>query len=200
MRTDRNSGRARGFTLLELIIVVAIVAILSSVAIFATVRRSEALTIEAASGFLQSRIERAQSLASVAGARAGTAQLLFEPSCHQEANDPQLWIRLNPATGVVTYPARLAIAGGTGAVTVQCEDFDLQAKAKGLATFTAPTANLVFAFTADGRVIQPGGTNRSIFFQLVHTETARRAGWRVLASGVMCASTDPTRNTCDEDA
>jgi prepilin-type N-terminal cleavage/methylation domain-containing protein len=198
-----------GFTLLEMVVVVGIVAILLAVAIFAIARSKDTMTVERAAALLRTRVEKAQSIAAIAGSRLGTPRVTLDGSCVADANEPnQLWINVNG--GQVTIPSRADVQGD-GTIVVSCDPWDLDALTRGMALFDpgvgANEQPASFAFTADGRLIVPRGAAQpanGLLFLLRKTDDNRKFGFRVLPSGLFCNATtpNPTNRTlfCNEDS
>lgn len=195
----------RGFTLLELVIVVGIVAIVVGLAVFQFNQSRRRVSIERAMSDFQGRVLRAQSLASVAGSRLGPvadlagagARFVYGPTCTNQPAQQQLWIRFNGAT--VEIPAQLTYNDATDQLTVECETFDLAALTRGLAVFNAPAAGFVFGFSPNGRAITPAGPAAPIFVEVANPADFKTYAFRVLPSGVLCPATAVGGPLCDEE-
>lgn len=202
-----------GFTLVEVVIVVAIIGVLAALAGANLTRVRERRTLDQQMSFIQSRIERAQALAAVAGSRLGTNRILYDPSCTPpggvvapDGTNPlaQLWVRVAPPN--IQVPTNLVPAGPN--VTVFCRTFAInQDPEDGLpinATFVAPAlVNAAqFAFTASGRLVFNGApAAQHVYLQAAMTTgTPIPSGLRILPSGVMCRnSVDNPVAPCAEE-
>lgn len=195
-------GRAarRGFSLIEIVVVVAIVAIGTGIAVYSSSRNKEILSADRATAAVRVRVERAQALAAVAGSRLGTPRVILAGACVPGPTpDPYLWVQVN-TDGTIVLPAEV-IQNGDGTVTLQCEVFDINAETRGDASLEYPAATTVFGFTADGRLFMPTAApgNRSFYFGVRSTNGGRRFAFRVLPSGVICTAGEPDTVRCAEE-
>jgi prepilin-type N-terminal cleavage/methylation domain-containing protein len=184
-----------GFTLLEVMIVVAVVAMLVALATFSVTRRQDRATVERTLVELQGRLERAQVLASVAGSRLGTARLAYGDGCTPAA-DGQLWVRLDGA--VVEVPSQLDFDPDTDTVTLRCEAFNIAVFSRASAAVAAPAAPTTFSFTPSGRMVNQTVPDNPVFLQL-RAPDQKTYGLRILPSGVFCRASLAGGPLCDEE-
>ena len=196
---------ARGFTLVELVVTVGIVALLLAMASYSLIRGRQRIGVERASLEIKGRLERARSLAAIAGSRAGTNRLQYGATCtDQEAlvpNDPsqwQLWVRVNG--NAIEFPSRVLPApGGVDRLVVECETYDVAVATNGIARLSAPVAPGLLAFSPSGRAILQGIPGPYAYFQVEIVGDPKRYGVRVLPSGVTCqASVAAGPPWCDQ--
>lgn len=202
-------GRAsrRGFTLIELVVVVAIVGLLVSIALLTINRNQRRVGLAEASLELSGRLMQAQSLAAVAGSRLGVIpdappgdqRIEYDASCGAPPTpqlDGQLFIRFNGTTTAV-IPALIQYNEGTDKLNVVCETYDITALTNNGQLNVTP-ANASFAFAPNGRLI---GQNNPVYVEVADTGTDPMThGLRILESGVICkASQAATPPFCNED-
>lgn len=193
---------ARGFTLLELMVVVGIVALLLGIGAYTLGQARRRVSLERASFDLAGQIQRAQALAAVAGSRLGVVpgaqRFAYGATCTPDP-EQQLWIRVQ-AGNRVELPTQLTYNNATDVITVDCVVFDIGALANG--TLNSPLAGTVFAFTPSGHLIaQAGAVPVPVFFQVSDTEgDSKTHGFRVLNSGIICPSSNAGAGPpfCDE--
>ncbi len=182
-----------GFTLIEMMIVVAIIAIGASIALFSIQRSHERVSVERATAQIRSAIESARSIAAMAGSRAGTDRMVEDAAapCGWPAND--LAVTVDPGAGTVVYPSAYSFDGTT--LTISCTTWTLaNVVASGSnAVFVAPAAATSFAFSPTGHLLTPA----PVFIQIGVPNMPPAPGVRVLKSGVMCQSSSAAGG-CDE--
>jgi prepilin-type N-terminal cleavage/methylation domain-containing protein len=197
----------RGFTLLELMIVVGVIAILGAVGFFVVSRRTDKTAVEKAARDLQTRIAYARSLAENVGPRNGTPLLFNDPSCIGGIPANTVAVSLDPTGfGSYTVPVDTRYDTTTDVMTVRCQTFNVQNESKGQGQMiTATGSPLVVAFTNLGRIDLPGSTPPST--AAAYMARVQRignpqdgGGFRVLPSGVICrADTSAAAVDCHED-
>lgn len=187
----------RGFTLIEMLIVVSIIAVAMTM-VFGTVNaRNRALSIEQAGKDLRSRIEKARDLAGVAGARIGTPRLIN--NCDTTPSQ-DLRVTIDGTNNIAIIPSAVRFDATTDQMTVECDRVDIGALTGGQGALTAPAGTATLIFSSNGRVTNPAGGMSSVAVQLQHTTESYSHGFRILASGVICQSSNPAVFGCDEVA
>lgn len=195
-------ARRRGFTLLEAMIVVAIIAIVATVAVSSVQRTRGRLNAERAVVRLRGMVAKAQMLATVAGARLGTPAV-FNGTCG--GTNGLLEVRVLDAARVEVPVALVPVTLADGRTTLraECEIFDLNVATDNQAQFSSPP--VAFGFSSNGRLgtVTPAPPNAWVTVLAVGTaDPSRPYGFSVLSSGVMCsaAGTSPPAPTpCNED-
>ena len=187
MRRGRPSS---GFTLLELIVTVAIIAVLLALAVYTVVRGRERINLERANLQMKGLLDQARALSAIAGSRVGTNRIVYGNGCTNEralsGGNPsqwQLWVRV--VGDRIEFPARLADPGNDTLV-VSCLTYDVPNATNSLGQLAAPTMAGELAFAPSGRLILRGIPGPYAYFQIQDPNDAKRYGVRVLPSGVTC--------------
>ncbi len=197
-----RSAAARGFTLLELLTVVAIIGVAMAIVGTSIQRGKERQAIAASSLELRARIERARTLAAEAGARLGTARMVLQPACWtpatgNDAIDRQAWVFINPGTRQVTLPTAINLGPTPDQRTLVCQTFvigdqptggaDVNFASAGGTVAVAPGATLSFGFSSGGRLLRPPLAPAILPWVGVTEPRSRLTkGFRVLTSGALC--------------
>lgn len=180
--------------MLEMMIVVGIVGIVAAAAtsVLSTVRQRA--TVERALYRLRARVDRARSLAAVAGSRLNTPRLVAGPGCPAGASN-LLWGQFTGAD-IVVLPDRLSYDSTADIMTVSCRAFDLGAETDNRVTaFNPTTVATTFAFSPSGRLIHGGAG--PLYFEVQSPGDPTPLGFTVLMSGVSCRAAAPGQ--CNED-
>lgn len=206
----------RGFTLIELVIVAALIAVIGSI-VFATFdRRRENVTLDRAGRDFQARIGKVRALAESVGSRLGP-QANAGPdrfiNCGGGGTAPpgptnELMIGIDPVLGTYTVPERVDIIGGTDDMQSTCTTYDIPSltsangTAAQIASATGATA-FEIAFTSMGRVnaVLTTAAVANLHFR-VERSSVDAFGFRVLPSGILCEDSRPSITgqvpACDE--
>jgi prepilin-type N-terminal cleavage/methylation domain-containing protein len=193
----RGHRRSRGYTLLELIVVVGVIGLILGIGAYRLTRNRERASVQGTLAELQGRIERAQALASVAGSRLGTARVQYDASCTNGGANTQLWVRFRTAT-TVEVPAQVTYDAAADVLQVGCDVLDLTADSGATATLVSPAVATTLAFSPTGRLINPAVPGAALFVQL-RTPDQRTFGFRILPSGVFCKASLAAGPVCDEE-
>ncbi|MBI4818525.1 MAG: type II secretion system protein [Deltaproteobacteria bacterium] len=209
----KQSSR-RGFTLIEMMLVVAIIMVGVSLAFWTTVRQQEKAKVSDAARTVIHNLELARSLSK----GIPSHRLRGQAGCNLDFSncglggvpqDCRPWIRINTNSGapanIIRIPERI-VWNGTMMQTA-CENFNVanpHNESAGIqARVIAPAlaASFSIAFTPNGRLIYDANNDgnldplpaNGIYFRVERTVggTARLAesyGIRVLPSGVICRS------------
>ena len=204
LRRTRVARRttSRGFTLVELLITVGVIAILLSVTAYSLLRSQRRINVDRVSVRVRGLLEQARALAAIGGSRVGSNRIEYDASCTDEstasADDPtqwQLWVRFDG--NVIEAPNRLEDTGDD-TVRVVCETFNVEDASNEQVAIVAPVAGDI-AFTPSGRTLLRGFPGTHAFIQFEDPNAAKRFGIRVMRSGVMCdASIAAGPPWCDE--
>lgn len=199
-----GAGRRRGFTLVELAVVLAVVGIMGGMAAYSASRSRDRVQVERSAADLRAAVERARALARVAGPRLGTGRINFGPNCTNPGGD-LLWIDLAPGPGDVFIPHAVNYDPVDDELDVACRRWDWggESGAEDEASFASPAGRIVFGFTANGRLaFAPGFPRQDVLVQLRHDPSGTLfPGFRVLPAGLTCLAShpDPLVEACDLD-
>ena len=196
-RMKHTRPTSRGFTLLEMMIVVAIIAVVASI-IFGTVTaRKEVLNLEREARSLRSRISKTRARAAVAGSRLGTNRFV---GCNGPG-DTEIAVAF--AAGQYTFPTSLDYDAATDVMTAACDTHIFVNTAEGRIDMIGLNNTGRIAFSSIGRVINPvAATPQQLYFELQHNSGnnhQERRSFRLLPSGVIYSSSTPAEHRCDED-
>jgi prepilin-type N-terminal cleavage/methylation domain-containing protein len=195
----------RGFTLLEVMIVVAIIGVVATVAVWSIERQRERVGMERGIAQMRGAIELSRALATVAGPRSGSGRLVADASCNWVAAN-QMEVQVDGPNGTINYPSSVAIGADPEQLVVSCDTWRVRdaiegtgAGLAGVPLFSSPAGVINFAFSPSGRLVTDAGLTTAVFIQLQGSTNEVPPGVRVLASGIMCQSSDPTNAVpCDE--
>jgi prepilin-type N-terminal cleavage/methylation domain-containing protein len=211
----------KGFSLLELMIVVAIIALVAALVVPNFTAHTEGNRVEAAVKLLRSKVERARVLSGEVGPRIGEPNAAWTyVGCAPSLPNGYLWSTID-TTGNYIIPYRVDVDRNPssptfGVVTVSCETGTLTNLVQGnspqlnqaLPTVAAPAANLAFAFSGTGRVCfdglngpcDPANYPADASFILQNQRDQKRYGFRIFQSGMLCTASLPGSQTqCDTD-
>lgn len=196
MRTQRTSAQL-GFTLIELMITIAILGVVTSLAASSFARSSNRASVHSAGMLLKSRIENTRGLAIATGSRFATERLIPGPSCRVKGNG--LFIQVDVASGEYNVPTQVEV-GEDGNAVVHCATFQVEHDSAQRARFSGASSRSVFSFTPSGRLIGANGGSTEAFLAIEDLHNPmERYGFRILGSGVVCRSANPQRGACDMD-
>jgi prepilin-type N-terminal cleavage/methylation domain-containing protein len=207
----------RGFSLLELMVVVAIVAMVMMMVIPSFNRASDSGRVDTAVRILRGKVEHVRVLASEVGPHIGDPNAGGacppSPACWNYTNcapglvPGYLWVRIDNV-GNYWIPNTVTVDPISGAVNVVCEQgtinglMALTTQAPPALNYLYPTATLDFSFAGTGRVVYspPPAAPSDLFFQLQNQSDTRRYGFRIFPSGVLCnASVGTVPTQCDSE-
>ena len=213
----------RGFTLLEVMIVAAIIAILAAVTVSSYQRAAVKRDLGAAMADLEDGIRQARALAATVGGHAGSVAT-FNNCTTVDGGAPPGWaptgsdvaVAINAGVEAAIVPARV-IDDLDGTFSTACRLINLAGLNLQGGTYdivsAAPVDPLVVAFTPVGRAYG-AGVNANILnaaanqvrwqFGVVQTgQNEMISGVRILPSGVICRSGVPVPPTaadlCDQN-
>lgn len=192
--------RKSGFTLLEMMIVVGIIAILASIAFFAVSRSQDKTKVDRASHDLQARVAYARSLAENIGPRLGTTAF---NNCG--TGRPNLEVTFDPGAQTYTVPVAVDYDPNTDLMTSGCETFDIANETRNQGQMVTGTgAPFTIAFTGLGRVdfasSTPGLRPEDLLVRVERpTDTQHGYGFRILPSGIICRADQVGTVACHED-
>lgn len=203
--------RRRGFTLIEVMIVVGIIAILAALGFMGVTRHSDKTRVQKAARDLAQHVAQARSIAETVGPRINTALLTVNGCTGGPTN--AISIVIDPTTQQYFAPETVTYDAATDSMTVECRTYDINGSfvlsvTRGLGTLvTANGGPLVFSFASTGRLITGTGPNATTpanpvdwHFEIVRTGIAHeRYGYRLLQSGIICRSSYPAAIQCNED-
>ncbi len=209
------SIQRRGFSFVELMIVVAIVAVVAALLAPNFTKHQDRGKVEAAVRLLRSKIEHARLVAGEIGPQIGdpnaAASWNYTNCTAPTAACPggvqgYVWATLD-GTGNYSIPNSVTITAG--AVTLTCDNGNLatlMAQANVTNTLTPgialPVTPLCFSFTATGRRFVPPGGATDVFYQMTNPQDGKSYGFRIFPSGVLCTINNPTPGApqaCDSD-
>ena len=194
-----------GFSLVELVTVLALISIAASLATLSIVRSRNRIRVDRSTSDLRAQIERARALSRMAGSRLGTARVVYDPLCPAGFGGNLLWIDIQPGRNSVILPSSLRYENATDILRVSCQQWDFGGMRGALreASFVSPSVRLTFAFSANGRLAFPDGVApQDAFIQLQHDRSNLASqGFRILPAGVTCIASNPNAaiEPCDED-
>lgn len=182
---------------MELMIAVAILGVLSTLAASSFARSSNRASIQNAGMLLKSRIENTRGLAVATGSRFATERLVPGDSCQVKGTG--LYVQVDLANGTYNVPTMVE-TGEDGRAVVYCETFELGRDSARKARFDGASSRSVFSFTPTGRLVGADGRSTDVYLAVEdHQEPMERYGFRILGSGVVCRSSNPARGACDVD-
>jgi prepilin-type N-terminal cleavage/methylation domain-containing protein len=201
--------RRRGFTLLEIVVVVAIIAILTSIGLAGLSRRTDKTRVQNAARDLAQRIAEARGIAESVGDRSGdAARLVIDFSCPATPL-PSVSVFIDPGSNAYIVPVQIAYDSVRDQMTVVCKRYDIGSEmifseTRGLGVLrTARGGPLTISFSPTGRILRPATPDNpnDWYFEVSHnTNATERFGYRILPSGIICRSTFTDAVRCNEDA
>jgi prepilin-type N-terminal cleavage/methylation domain-containing protein len=186
----------RGFTLVEMILVVAIIIAATSLAIQNISAQKQRIGIEDVLRRLRGNIERARAISMEAASFVGVPGAVVGgcPAPGGPVPPSQLWLRFDPVAMTLDYPSSITPVGpGNGRIQVACQTLSLLPllPQDTEISFTAPLFQTWFAFAPNGRVIEPGGPAPLLFSASNSLLPNGRDiyAFRLLTSGITCNAT-----------
>jgi prepilin-type N-terminal cleavage/methylation domain-containing protein len=202
----------RGFTLIEMVMVVAIIGVATALAFNNITREKERASVEDTVRDLRARIEHVRTLATQLGPRVGNPQpgdSWTYNGCGPAAlvaggpglGPGGLWVSLSGTSWFAPDSVTLT-AGGAGTnttgmtqISVTCVSGDLQQKAArtspSVGNYTVIAAPpVLFGFTSSGRLMSALGTPFPAPIQAIWRQQtdAHPYGFAILPSGILCTS------------
>lgn len=196
--TNLRRAARRGFTIIELVVVIGIVGILAGLAYAAIIRQQDRTKVERAARDFQARIAYARALAESAGPLLGTPRFQH---CGVAA-DNLLTVTVTPPS-TYTVPVALRYDSATDTMTTDCQTFDIVTESQNQGLITAPAGTFTVAFTSLGRVDLANSSGSANLMARVQKTAVGDAiqgyGFRILPSGTICKADLSTTVGCVED-
>jgi len=193
----------RGFTLIEMLFVVAIIGLVLTFAASRITRQRARVRIDQALVEMQSRIGKARSLAEAAGSRLGTTRFR---NCDLD-DDRELRVVIDLGGDTYTVPETLELRDDDVMVS-RCSTYSLADETRGGGDLQSPLgdATVGISFTPQGRIMRARGGGGEVLDAVNLLFTARspensadQYGFRIFPSGLICAASDPLEGRCDQD-
>lgn len=192
----------RGFTLLEVMIVVAIVGIVTALVGNATQATQRRARMHDAARQFRARLERARTLAVAAGPALGNTFV----NCATGIGPPSttLTVAVDPGANAYQVPTSLTFVAGN--MQSDCQTFQVagagESRGTAMVTVNGGNATTLIAFTATGRLDDAvtAGPILVRFEDSGGADAERGYGIRILPSGVICAGNGLlATDGCSED-